>query len=114
VPAGRSAVIDPKKDESFEMMFSHGVTFGERYQASMYRMHFTDPRTRERGPSSSSRVHNTFYFGNKHIDLKVSATDPDPPTALLEKKRRQWAAESQPVTAHDATRWRTTSATFGM
>lgn len=109
----RSSIHDPKKPESFEVMFSHGAEFGTQYQASTSRLHFTDPKTREWGPGSADRVHKTIYYGSKHIDRHVPATDPNPPTSLLEKKRAEWAASSQQTTPLATERWLTTNAALG-
>jgi len=75
---GRAPVCVPQKDQTFEALFSHGAEFGQKFQASMSRMHYTDPSTREWGAASSDRVHKTFYYGNKHIDLKVGTAPPLP------------------------------------
>ena len=102
--ACQALVADPKGGEPADLLFSHGSTFGQSFNATMNGLHYSSPAQREYGARSSDRVHNTFYWGSKHMDSTVPATDPNARTALLEAKRQRWADEQKsagPVT-HDA------------
>ena len=88
--------VEPKTGVPGPMIFSHGIEPGQRFGASMTRLHFTDPDTRGYGAQSGARVHKSFFYGSKHIDAHVPKEDPNPRTGYTEAKQAQWAAEMAP------------------
>lgn len=100
VPPERNVRVEPNLGVPATMLFSHGKELGQRYEASISQLHYTDPASRQYGFKSQDRVHKTYYWGTKHIDAVVPSNDPNPRQALTTLKRQQWEAEKpalQPV-----------------
>merc|ERR1711871_1035573 len=85
--------IEPKAGVPSEFIFSHGPISNQSFQASISRLHYTNPASREYGAESDARVHKSFFYGSKHIDKYVPQTDPNAPIAKMSAKQAQWAAE---------------------
>ena len=81
-----------KQCETADILFSHGQTFGQSYQATMNGLHFQPPMERD----TADRVQRTFYWGSKLRDAGCPATNPNAPTTMLDAKREQWASEQKP------------------
>ena len=98
---GRAARADPKQPVDAETLFSHGPQFGGKYQASTYALHYSDPARRAYGSDSADRVHKSFFWGNKHIDLHhAPKVEPYPRTQLLAAKMPMWEeskASAKPI-----------------
>eukprot|EP00908_Phaeocystis_cordata_P018385 Transcript_29806.p1 GENE.Transcript_29806~~Transcript_29806.p1 ORF type:complete len:175 (+),score=68.24 Transcript_29806:298-822(+) len=100
---GRAARADPKQPVDGTMLFSHGPEFGGKYQASSYALHFTDPASRVYGADSGDRVHKSFFWGNKHIDLRhAPKVEPNPRMALMASKAPEWNASKAQLQPYDA------------
>jgi len=96
VPPERNVRVEPNLGVSAKMLFSHGKELGNKFEASMSALHYTDPTTRQYGAKSQDRVHKTYYWGTKHIDAGVPMNDPNPRQALTNTKLARWGAEKPP------------------
>lgn len=95
-PAERSVRVEPKAGVAASILFSHGRTFNEKFEASMSSLHFTDPALRQYGASSADRVHKSFFYGSKHIDFHVPKVDPNLRMTLTARKQSLWSSEAPP------------------
>ena len=93
----RTMRIEPKMGVPGALLFSHGRTQGEKYGAAMSALHYTDPASRTYGPTSNDRVHKSFFYGSKHIDVYVPKTSPNPRMTLTAQKQAQWGAQIAPT-----------------
>ena len=92
----RSMRVEPNLGVSSATLFSHGRTFNENYQASMSALHYTDPAARTYGAKSNDRVHKSFFYGSKLIDVYVPKNDPNPRQSLTAVKQAEWATQTAP------------------
>ena len=94
-PPDRNVRVEPKMGVEANMLFSHGMTHGQKFVASMAALHYTDPATRSCGVGGD-RVHKTYFWGTKHIDKMVPQNDPNPRMSLTNSKSTQWYANKPP------------------